>query len=189
MTAEIAASADDRRAIGRAARTSPAHSPALALARLALRGCVAALAVLAQFERVAAAHHRLAEVAALRGAERDAAIMARADRRAGHLAAADQLGERASRGLAAAVAAPLRVAAILAAFRRVDAEQADARVADLQRVAVDRAGMAGYGVAGRLRRLGGRGRALVLDVLRIAAPIAMMTSQMSRDLGERIREL
>ena len=70
-------------------------------ARLAFGRRVAAAAEPGQFDRVAGAHHRFAEIAALRAAQRDIAVVTFADRRAVHLASSYQIGERAARGLAA----------------------------------------------------------------------------------------
>ena len=56
---------------------------------------------------------------------------------------------------AAGIGAAAGVAAVLRAFRRVDAEQPDAVAREFERVAVDHARASGEGLAGARRRLGG----------------------------------
>ena len=91
-----------------------------------LGGGVAALAVFGKLDREACAHHRLAEIAAVGGAERDLAVVAVAlESGAGDHAARGCRGERARSHAAAPIGPPGAVSADLAAFRRIDAEQTD----------------------------------------------------------------
>src|SRR5207237_3171509 len=104
-------------------------------------GGVAAVALFGELDGKAGAHHRLAEVAAVGGAERDLAVVAVAfEARAGDGAAGGRRRERARRGAAAAIGPAGAVAAGLAAFRRVDADQADVLAGERKRIAVELAG-------------------------------------------------
>src|SRR5205085_10074230 len=118
---------------------------ALGRAGVAFGGGVAAVAVFGGLDGVAGAHHGLAEVAAVGGAERDLAVVAVAfEARAGDGAAFGRRRERARRDAAAAIGPAGAVAADLAAFRRVDAEQADVFAGKRKRIAVEHAGATGH---------------------------------------------
>src|ERR1044072_2261943 len=127
-------------------------------AGVALGGGVAPLAVARIVTRIARAHHCLAEIVSLGLAGRDVACGLIARRQpARHRPPADQRGEDTRRVAPAGVIRTVRVAALLAFFRRVDAEQADARAGHFQRVAIDDPG-APRDRRARLRRRGFRRR-------------------------------
>ena len=122
-------------------RARPQAAPGRA--GFAFGASVAAAAVFGELDGVAGAHNGLAEVAAVGAAERDLALVAVAfEARAGDGAADGRRRERARRGAAAAIGAAGGVAAVLAAFRRIDAEQADALAGERKRIAVEHAGAA-----------------------------------------------
>jgi hypothetical protein len=69
-----------------------------------------------------AAHHDLAEIVVVHRAVRDIAIvLIDLHRRAGDAAAGDGVGQRAHRSASARIGHAIGVAAVLVAFRRIDA--------------------------------------------------------------------